>query len=211
MELLTPSDSSLWKHFSEKLKLQQMDDWNPKIKMMENVSNLDFNTIYVMKDPDYSKSKTDVVFFAKSIHSSETVRVLCQLTTQVKADTTSKAKESFIAMFGLKDDGIPDYRLYLAPKSSVNFPPVHSQQFSSGNCFWLDSSSFSPMLKFSMNLCDPTKATEALTELMNFAISIDDESLADKISDFIPGSCTKRKRESGMFLFGYNGLFVTIF
>ena len=189
-----------------------MDHWDPKIKMGNVSPDLDCNTIYVMIDPDYSKSKTDVVFFAKSI-ANETVRVLCQLTTQVKVDTTQKAKSSFLAMFGLEDDEIPDYRLYIAPNSSVQFPPIHNQQFSSSNCFWIDSSSYSPMLKFSMNLCDPTKATEALTELMNFAISIDDESLADKISDFIPGSSTKRKRvvESGMFLFGFNGLFLTIF
>ena len=34
-----------------------------------------------------------------------------------------------------------------------------------------------------------------------------------EVSDFIPGSSNKRKRvvESGMFLFGYNGIFLTIF
>jgi hypothetical protein len=192
LELLATSDSKLWIQLGEKMKIQPKLNWRPSIKMMGNVTaDLNHNVVYVMTDPDYSRSKTDVIFFADT-KEMETVRVLCQLTTQVD-DSTFKAKNSFLAMFGLVDDGLADYRLYLAPKSTVALPQDHKQQFSSNNCFWIDSSSFGSMLKFSWDLCDPTKTEQALTELMNFAASLDDSTTTRKIATFISNS-NKRKR-----------------
>ena len=49
------------------------------------------------------------------------------------------------------------------------------------------------MLKFSWDLCDPTKIEQALTELVNFAVSLDDNTTARNIANFIPNS-NKRKR-----------------
>jgi hypothetical protein len=193
LELLATSDSKLWIQLGEKMKIKPRLDWKPSIKMMGEVTaDLNQNDVYVMTDPDYKKSKTDVLFFADGMDSEETVRVLCQLTTQVD-DSTFKAKTSFLAMFGLDDDGLVDYRLYLAPKSKVAMPQNHEQQFSSNNCFWIDSSSFGSMLKFSWDLCDPSKTEQALTELMNFAASLDDNTTARNIASFIPNS-NKRKR-----------------
>ena len=193
LELLATSDSKLWIQLVENMKIQPRLDWKPSIKMMGTVTaDLNQNDVYVMTDPDYKKSKTDVLFFADRMDSEEPVRVLCQLTTQVD-DSTFKAKTSFLAMFGLVDDGLADYRLYLAPKSTVALPQDHEQQFSSNNCFWIDSSSFGSMLKFSWDLCDPTKTELALTELMNFAASLDDNTTARNIANFIPNS-NKRKR-----------------
>ena len=194
LELLATSDSKLWIQLSEKMKIQPKLNWKPSIKMMGTVkANLNQNDVYVMTDPDYKNSKTDVLFFADRMDSKETVRVLCQLTTQVN-DSTFKAKTSFLAMFGLVDDGLADYRLYLAPKATVALPQDHEQQLSSNNCFWIDSSSFGSMLKFSWDLCDPTKTEQSLTELMNFAASLDDKTTARNIANFIPNS-KKRKRE----------------
>jgi len=193
LELLATSDSKLWIQLGENMKIQPRLDWKPSIKMIGEVTaDLNQNDVYVMTDPDYKKSKTDVLFFADRMDSEETVRVLCQLTTQVD-DSTFKAKTSFLAMFGLVDDGLADYRLYLAPKSTVALPQDHEQQLSSNNCFWIDSSSFGSMLKFSWDLCDPTKTEQALTELMNFAASLDDITTARNIANFIPNS-NKRKR-----------------
>jgi hypothetical protein len=193
LELLATSDSKLWIQLGENMKIQPRLDWKPSIKMMGTVTaDLNQNDVYVMTDPDYKKSKTDVLFFADRMDSEEPVRVLCQLTTQVD-DSTFKAKTSFLAMFGLVDDGLADYRLYLAPKSTVALPQDHEQQLSSNNCFWIDSSSFGSMLKFSWDLCDPTKTEQALTELMNFAASLDDNTTARNIASFIPNS-NKRKR-----------------
>lgn len=74
MELLTPSDSSLWKLFTDIMKLQPMWNWEPRIEMLGKLTqDLNHNVVYVMIDPDYSKSKTDV-FFANRIDSKETVR-----------------------------------------------------------------------------------------------------------------------------------------
>ena len=135
LELLTTPDSKLWIQLGEKMKIQPKLDWKPSIKMMGAVTaDLNQNDVYVMTDPDYKKSKTDVLFFANRMDSKETVRVLCQLTTQVN-DSTFKAKTSFLAMFGLVDDGLADYRLYLAPKSAVALSQDQEQQFSSNNCF----------------------------------------------------------------------------
>jgi hypothetical protein len=193
LELLATSDSKLWIQLGEKMKIQPRLDWKPSIKIMGTVTaDLNQNDVYVMTDPDYKKSKTDVLFFADRMGSEGTVRVLCQLTTQVD-DSTFKAKTSFLAMFGLVDDGLADYRLYLAPKSTVALPQDHEQQFSSNNCFWIDSSSFGSMLKFSWDLCDPKKTEQALTELMDFAASLDDNTTARNIANFIPNS-NKRKR-----------------
>jgi hypothetical protein len=193
LELLATSDSELWIQLGEKMKIQPKLDWKPSIKMMGVVTaDLNQNDVYVMTDPDYKKSKTDVLFFADRMDSEGTVRVLCQLTTQLD-DATSKAKTSFLGMCGLGDDDLVDYRLYLAPKSNVTFPPVHEQQFSNINCFWIDSSSFGSMLKFSWDLCDPTKTEQSLTELMNFAASLDDNTTARNIANFIPNA-NKRKR-----------------
>ncbi|KAI8901313.1 hypothetical protein BC833DRAFT_578228 [Globomyces pollinis-pini] len=189
LELLATSDSKLWIQLGETMKIQPRLDWKPSIKMMGDVTaDLNQNDVYVMMDRDHKKSKTDLFFFADRMDSKETVRVLCQLTTQVD-DSTFKAK-----MFGLVDDGLSDYRLYLAPKSTVALSHVHEQQFSSNNCFWIDSSSFGSMLKFSWDLCDPTKTEQALTELMNFAASLNDNTTATNIANFIPKS-NKRKRK----------------
>ena len=98
-------------------------------------------------------------------------------------------------MFDLNDDNIPDYRLFLSPRSSVDLPLIHEQQFAGANCFWLDATTFGSILHFSLDLCDPSKTKEALAELMNFAVSFDDKEIADKIGMFIPGSSKKRKRE----------------
>ena len=195
LELLATSDSKLWTQLSEVMKIQPRLNWKPSIKMMGKVTaDLNRNDVYVMTDPDYQKSKTDVLFFADRMGSNETVRVLCQLTTQV-ADSTPKAKTTFISMFGLVHDGLADYRLFLAPKSTVALPEDHKKQFSSTNCFWIDSSSFGSMLKFSLDLCDPTKTEQALNELMNFAASLDDNTTAMNIANFSTGSSKKRKRE----------------
>jgi hypothetical protein len=193
LELLATSDSKLWKQLGEIMKIQPRLDWKPSIKMMGTVTaDLNQNDVYVMTDPDYKKSKTDVLFFADRMDSEEPVRVLCQLTTQVN-DSSLKAKVSFLSMFELVDDRLPDYRFYLAPKGTVALPPNHEQQFSSNNCFCIDSSSFGSMLKFSWDLCDPTKTELALTELMNFAASLDDNTAAINIANFIPNA-NKRKR-----------------
>jgi hypothetical protein len=194
LELLATSDSKLWIQLGEKMKIQPKLNWKPSIKTMgTGTSDLSQNEVYVMTDPDYKKSKTDVLFFADRMDSKETVRVLCQLSTQAQ-DSTFKAKTSFLAMFGLADDGISDYRLYLSPRSKVTFPSDHEQQFASSNCFWFDSSNFGSMLNFSLDLCDPAKAEQALTELMDFAASLNDDNTARNISTFIPNS-KKRKRE----------------
>ena len=197
LELLAPSDSKLWKQLGDTMKIQPKLDWKPRIKMMGTVtSDLSQNEVHIMTDPDYKKSKTDVVFFADRIDTKEKVRILCQLTTQVD-NSTNKAKTSFLAMFGLADDGLSDYRLYLAPRSTVYLLPIHKLQFASANCFWIDSSNFGSMLKFSLDLCDPTKTEESLTALMNFAVSLDNNTTARNISNFIPGASKKRKWKFG--------------
>ena len=195
LEVQSPSDSALWSKFRDIMKIAPKQNWTPKIQLLGTItSQLDQNGVYIMVDPDHQNSKTDVIFFAESLESKLPVRILCQLTTQA-GDSTDKAKLSFNSMFQLADDTVPDYRLYVAPKSTLSFPSIHKQQFSDANCFWLDSSTFGPILQFSLNLCDPSKANESLAELMNFAVSLGDEELARNIRAFIPGTSRKRKRE----------------
>jgi hypothetical protein len=195
LEIQSPSVSALWRELGSMMKIKPKLDWNPAIQLIGQVtSHLDQNVIYVMIDPARDKSKTDVVFFAETIESSTPVRILCQLTTQMK-NSTDKAKISFSAMFKLADDSIPDYRLFLSPRSSVDLPMIHEQQFADADCFWLDATTFGSILHFSLDLCDPLKTKEALTELMNFAVSLDENELADNIGMFIPGTSKKRKRE----------------
>ena len=134
------------------------------------------------------KSKTDVVFFAETIESSTPVRILCQLPTQMK-NSTDKAKISFSAMLKLDDD----YRLFLSPRSSVDFPLIHEQQFAGANCFWLDATTFGSILHVSLDMCHPLKTKVALAELMDFAVSLDENELADNIGVFITSK--KRQRE----------------
>ena len=52
------------------------------------------------------------------------------------------------------------------------------------------------MLKFSWDLCDPTKTEQALTELMNFAASLDDNTTARNSASFITSNKRKRGFES---------------
>ena len=192
LELLAPADSLLWRRLGELMKISPKVDWNPKIEPIGNInSHLDQNSVYVMMDPAREKSKTDVVFFAETIESSTPVRILCQLTTQIH-DSTDNAKNSFIAMFDLNDDNIPDYRLVLLPRSSVDLPLTHKQQVAGANCFWLDATTLGSILHFSLDLCDLLKTKDSLAELLNFAVSFN-KKLADRIR--IPGSLKKRKRE----------------
>lgn len=206
LELLAPSDSSIWKRLGEDMNIRPKLDWKPKIELIGNInSQLDQNCVYIMIDPAHDTSKTDVVFFASNRTSNTPVRVLCQLTTQVK-ESTIKAKRSFSAMFELEDDHIPDYRLYLAPKSTVDLPPIHQQKYSDTNCFWIDSTSFNTLLQFSLDFCDPTKTTEAFSELMDFARSQNDRELCAKIGLFVPETTKKRKREFDTIDQFYNAL-----
>jgi len=52
-------------------------------------------------------------------------------------------------MFDLSDDNISDYRLFLSPRSIVDLPLIHKQQFAGANCFWLDATTFGSILRFS--------------------------------------------------------------
>ena len=190
LEVQSPSDSALWSKFRNIMNIAPKQNWRPKIQPLGKITNqLDHNGIYIMVDPDHRKSKTDVIFFAESLESKLPVRILCQLTTQV-SDSTGKAKLSFSATFRLADDTISDYRLYVAPKTTLEFPPIHKEQFVGANCFCLDSTTFGH-LRFSLDLFNPSKTTESLTELMKFAVSLGDAELADNISAFIPGTSRK--------------------
>ncbi|KAI8891896.1 hypothetical protein BC833DRAFT_644839 [Globomyces pollinis-pini] len=138
-------EGTFWKLFPPNRFLVKIFNRYIKWFNWENVSDLLANITASstaktqVLNPSSDKSKTDVIFFADSIQTYTTVRVLCQLTTQVK-DSTAK--------------------------------------------------SYSTSL-----LCDPSKTTVALAELMNFSVSLDDKQLANQIGMFVPGTSTSKKRK----------------
>jgi hypothetical protein len=203
LELCSPTDSPLWKELG-KFGLKPLTDWVPTVEKMGLIdSAIDKSKVYVIVDPDCSK--TDVLFFAKSISSNTQVRVLAQLTIQ-KKNSTEKAQTSFQGMLaylgkgydflstGLQRlvlrDGTTDFLLFVSPRSTVDFAPEHKSAFQGSDCHWLDSSKFSSLLQFSLGLCDPENIDDSLNTLTDFALSLDDKALAS----WIKPSLNKRKR-----------------
>ena len=65
LELCSLSDSCLWKKLTSDMAIQPKLNWKPSISVMSEVTeDLDQNKVYIMIDPDRSKSKMDVIFFA---------------------------------------------------------------------------------------------------------------------------------------------------
>jgi len=205
LELCSPTDSPLWKELG-KFDLKPLTDWVPTVEKMGLIySAIDKSNVYVIVDPDRSNSKTDVLFFANSISLNTQVRVLAQLTIQ-KKNSTEKAQTSFQGMLaylgkgynflstGLQrlvlGDGTTDFLLFVSPRSIVDFAPEHKIAFQGSDCHWLDSSNFSSLLRFSLDLCDPENIDNSLNTLTNFALSLDDKALAS----WIKPSLNKRKR-----------------
>jgi hypothetical protein len=194
LELCGLPESPLWDHMKISMKIQQNLNWNPKIRIMEKVDeclNQDF--IYVMKDPDWRKMKTDVVFYAQKDNSP--VRVLCQLTVQTK-NSTSKANESLQEMLKIKPlDGTIDYRIFLAPKSLINISDIYKKNYNDNNCFFWDRDNFMSILDFPLDFCEPSKTKDSLRVLMDIAKDHNDFESVENIGPFLPGSSRKRKRE----------------
>lgn len=205
LELCSPTDSPLWKELG-KFGLKPLTNWVPAVEKMGRIdSAIDKSKVYVIVDPDRSNSKTDVLFFANSISLNTQVRVFAQLTIQ-KKNSTEKAQTSFQGMLaylgkgydflstGLQrlvlGDGTTDLLLFVSPRSTVDFAPEHKSAFQGSDCHWLDSSNFSSLLRFSLDLCDPENIDDSLTTLTNFALSLDDKALAS----WIKPSLNKRKR-----------------
>ena len=119
LELCSPSDSIFWEILATELNIRPKLDWEPSTELISEVKHgMDQNKIHIMKDPDCSGSKTDVVFFAHKLKPGQnpvTVRVLCQLTTQSKS-CKPKVKETFLAMQCLKG-GLTDYRVFVSPNA----------------------------------------------------------------------------------------------
>ena len=93
----------------------------------------------IISDTDKTKSKTDVVFFARKGHSI--VRVLCQLTIR-KASSTYKTKEAFEAISGNASEFKMDYKLFIAPRSNIVIGGYYEDNYNDILCFWNDFKSF---------------------------------------------------------------------
>ena len=194
LELCGLPDSPIWNHMNKTLKIDQNLNWNPRIQIMETVDEcLDQDFIYVMKDPDYRKMKTDVVFYAQK--DNLPVRVLCQLTVQ-KNNTTLKANESIQAMLDIKPlEGTNDYRIFLAPKSLIKMSDIYKTNYYDNNCFFWDRNDCSSILDVPLDLCDSSKTGEALLKLMDIAKDHGDFESIENIGAFLPRTSRKRKRE----------------
>jgi hypothetical protein len=189
LEVCGLPDNSVWQRIAHQMGLQQLRDWVPLFETMNHIDDCtDRNCVYVIIDPDRTDSKSDVVFYAREIESDKTVRVLCQLTIQ-KSNSTQKTHEAFSAMLKRYPN---DYKLFLCPKSNIKITGVYANNYQFNKCYWNDASSFGDMLEFSLDLCNPKKTTESLQTLMEFAISLKDRKLADKIEIHIPKSSSKQ-------------------
>ena len=191
LELCGLTDSPIWNHMNKTMKIHQNLNWNPRIQIMETVDEcLDQDFIYVMKDPDYRKLKTDVVFYAQK--DNLLVRVLCQLTVQ-KKNSTLKINESLSEMLAINLlEGTSDYRIFLAPKSLIKMSDIYKSNYNDNNCFFWDRNDCGSILDCPLDLCDPSKTGEALLKLMDKASNHGD---FDNIGAFLPGTSRKRKRE----------------
>ena len=118
LELCSLSNSLLWTRLTSDMNLGPSLDWNPSIAIMDKVDDcVNMNVIYVVKDQDYQKLKTDVVFYTQQ--NLTPVRVLCQLTVQ-KSDSMTKANEALQEMLKIPPvSEMTDCRIFLAPKSSI--------------------------------------------------------------------------------------------
>jgi hypothetical protein len=194
LELCGLPDSPIWNHMSKTMNIQQRLNWSPRIQIMENVHDcLNQDYIYVMKDPDHRKLKTDVVFYAQK--DNLPIRVLCQLTVQ-KKNSTLKANESLQKMLAINQlNGISDYRIFLGPKSLIKMSDIYKSNYNDNNCFFWDRNDCGSILDFPLDLCDPSKIGEALLKLMDTASNHGDFESVDNIGAFLPGTSRKRKRE----------------
>lgn len=171
MELLTASDSNLWKQLGEKMKIQQKVDWKPSIKAMGTVaSDLNQNEVCVMTDPSF---KTNLLFYADRIDSKESILVLCQSTTKVDY-FSYEGTASFLSMY----DGLSGYQLF--------FPSKVNSSLVSINGFGID-----PSLTFTLELFDFEKIGSSISRLMNFEASLGEATTTSK-EKYVKS--TKRKR-----------------
>ena len=195
LELCSLSNSLLWTRLASEMNLGPSLDWNPSIAIMEKVDDcVDTNVIYVMKDPDYRKLKTDVVFYAQQ--NSAPIRVLCQLTVQ-QSDSTMKANEALQEMLKIPtfSETTTDYRIFLAPKSSIQITQTYKDSYNDNNCYFFDRDSFASMMQLPLDFCNPSQTALSLKMLMDIAKDHDDVESAQNIGMFLPGSSLKRKRE----------------
>ncbi|KAI3652582.1 hypothetical protein MP228_002007 [Amoeboaphelidium protococcarum] len=195
LELCSLSNSSiLWTRLTSDMDLEPRLDWNPSISIVDKVDDcVDDNVVYVMKDPDYRKLKTDVVFFAQS--NSTPVRVLCQLTVQ-KSDSTTKANEEALQeMLKIPPlSGTNDCRIFLAPESSIRVTQTYKANYNDNNCYFIDRDSFATMMHLPLDLYNPSQTAESLKMLMDIAKDQDDVESAQNIAIFLSGSSLKRQR-----------------
>ncbi|KAI3632613.1 hypothetical protein MIR68_009719 [Amoeboaphelidium protococcarum] len=194
LELQLQSNSSLlWTRLTSDMDLEPRLDWNPSISIVDKVDDcVDENVVYVMKDPDYRKLKTDVVFYAQQ--NSIPVRVLCQLTVQ-KSGSTTKANEALQEMLKIPPlSGTNDCRIFLAPESSIRVTPTYKANFNDNNCYFIDRDLFATMMHLPLDLYNPSQTAESLKMLMDIAKDQDDVESAQNIGIFLSGSSLKRKR-----------------
>ncbi|KAJ3272750.1 hypothetical protein HDV01_005278 [Terramyces sp. JEL0728] len=198
LEIISPSDSTLWGYFRTEMRLFPILDWKPKIEIVGEIKNaLDRNCIYVMIDPDHKNTKVDIIFYATlretekiDLHEPEKiVRVVCQATIQVK-NSTQKARFSYDAMLKLETASkeISDYRFFISPKSKVE---IKDKNYRESNCFWYDTNSFEE-LRFPLELCNPSNVETSLTALLEYA-KTNNSDVAQNLKVFTDDS-KKRKR-----------------
>jgi hypothetical protein len=143
----------------------------------------------VIKDPDWRKMKTDVVFYAQKDNSP--VRVLCQLSVQ-KKNSTLKVNQSLQEMLKIKPlEQIMDYRIFLDPKSSIKMSNICKTNYNVNNCFFWDRDNFVSIL---VDFCDPSKRQDSLGTWMDIAKDHNDFKSVENIGSFLHGSSRKRKR-----------------
>ena len=173
------------------MNLEPRVDCKPSISIMSKVDDcVDSDCIYVMKDPDRLKLKIDVLFFAQS--SGNSVRVFCQLTVQNKS-STMKANEALEEILKIKRiEGTTDYRMFLAPKSSVRIPKIYRDNFEENRCFFFDQDTFESMMELPLELCDSSNTSKSLMLLRDIAKNYSDDVSTQRISFFLLGN--KRKR-----------------
>jgi hypothetical protein len=171
-ELCLGGLSSMWGFLLSNAGLSPLDHQQPlKVCRAESVEKCtDSSSVYVMIDPDRSKSKTDVIFFAQEPDKKK-VRVLVQLTLQATS-VNHKIDETFSNMLTLAsfhDKDVKDRRLFIAPKSSAKFDSanVTHENLKANGCYLITKDSgITEAFHFSWALmCDPSRAAEALAML----------------------------------------------
>jgi hypothetical protein len=169
-ELCLGGLSTMWEFLLSKASLSPLDYQQPlKIRRAESVEKCtDPSLVYVMIDPDRSKSKTDVIFFAQNARTKEKYRVLVRLTLQATSinQMIDEAFSDMLTLASFHDKDVKDRRLFIAPKTSAKYDSdnvTHQNLMAIGWYLFTKDSGISEAFHFSWTLmCDPSRAAEAV-------------------------------------------------